>query len=325
MENSYFCTLRCYIVIMFLSLFSMTSFSQAIPKRDFSKDKKTATNTVVKKNNNEIKNIKKTNQSNKSIGKRLTKKESEKIHKKNVYRKKHAPTYIFVDSKTHVDYYAPSQYCTKTFFVDTNRNDWDIVYVPTWCNVTRFSNSFSLTCEANPTHAQRKDWFVVKSGDAQVTVNIVQEGAPIQPIAYFSTAYIEHNLKIGYDKDNYLKISGNLNLSGLKGLRCKVIAAFYDDTHREIKSSNPIKNKYGITEYKQLTEDFEIQPRSDDNMQYSFIIYVRNDDMILTNKNNRLICHLSLFIVDTRKYISDIAYDIYFSAQKKKGKIITSY
>ncbi|MCO6463845.1 MAG: hypothetical protein J5I52_06815 [Saprospiraceae bacterium] len=57
--------------------------------------------------------------------------------------------------------------------------NYELTSLPTWCRLIRKNNDFFLiSIEANNSYNKRADFFIVKAGDKEVKVVIIQEGKP---------------------------------------------------------------------------------------------------------------------------------------------------
>ena len=88
---------------------------------------------------------------------------------------KETDSYLTVDSKTRVSTTFSLNGGTETFYVKTVAGSWEIYDVPSWCNVTKKTEtSFTLSCEPNKTGAARTGCIKVKAGDKEVRIDIEQ-------------------------------------------------------------------------------------------------------------------------------------------------------
>lgn len=90
-----------------------------------------------------------------------------------IKKKLGSTTYLTVDSKTAVSTSFSSTGGSENFYVKTDAGDWDVWGVPSWCEVNKYTSSFSLKCKPN-TGSTRTDYLLVKAGDKSVRLDIKQ-------------------------------------------------------------------------------------------------------------------------------------------------------
>jgi len=297
-----------YAIIFSLTMVPLTSSAQSKPKRDISKDRSTLQKQKAQINVFSRKTVE--NQ------KRVVRRKS-KVRRDTPVNK--AASYLWVDHKFAIMSSFNASGNSKRFDVSTDGSSWEIVYVPSWCKITKYSSSFVLECEPNLTHIERKDWFKVKADNQVVRVDIVQEGIPINISASFSNVYLQHNVQNA--AMNCLKINASVNLSGAKGLKCRVVAFFYDDKFRSIRAgkyypsytSSPDNAVYAAT---------EIEPITDVLKRYNVSLYLPNDAMAI-EKKGKVRCTLQVYCVNTNEFVKGAYYSLNFKVKKKAGRIKT--
>ena len=66
---------------------------------------------------------------------------------------------------------------SEVIYINTNANDYKIIFLPVWCQIiNKTGSSFSLKCEPNNTGQPRSSWFKVYAGEKEVKINITQNG-----------------------------------------------------------------------------------------------------------------------------------------------------
>lgn len=67
---------------------------------------------------------------------------------------------------------------TSNIRIETNLSAYEVVAIPSWCNVTKQSDHFTITCKPNTGNNTRSDYFKVKAGSKELSVSVKQEGVP---------------------------------------------------------------------------------------------------------------------------------------------------
>lgn len=297
-----------YVILLALMLVSMTANAQSKPKRDISKDR----STLLKQKEHNIALSKKKVKSQKRITRR-------KVKAKRVALVNKEASYLWINHKNAVACRINANGKGMRFDVNTDGKNWWFFYVPSWCKITKYSDSFVLECEPNPNHFERKDWFKVMADNQNVKVDVIQEGAPIDITASFSDVYLQHN-KL-YAAMNCLQINASVNISGAKGLKCRVVALFYDEKYRSIKAGNYYPS-YTLFPNNVVYAATEIEPVTDVPITYNVSLYLPNDAMAI-EKKGKVRCSLQIYCVNTNEYVNGANYNLIFKAKRKKGKIKT--
>lgn len=303
--------LLCFLLI---SLFLSGSFrinAQSKPKRDVSKDK---TALVAKQS------------------KKAKKKETKTVAPKSVSNNRNVSvvnntpkyaTYLRVNQSTAIDKSIDSNGGSESFYINTDGNSWNVNSLPSWCHINKNTNSFTITYDANPSHDERSDWFLVSSDDQIVRVNLKQTGVPMNVWAYFHYGQLRHNVIFpanGY-AEKCLNICANVSIKGAKGQKI-IIRAFIEDEQGNSITAYYGYYKFALAATREVCASMEIIPNTDEAESYFVNIYLPNKTMYLQKKNNKLRCKLAVFCVKTDSYVSSY-YTLKFKAKNKKREIIT--
>lgn len=286
--------------------------AQSKPKRDVSKDR----SVIVAKQQDARK--KAVNISNQKKRKKSLKRYN---RSKPIQR---VATYLRVNQLSHINKTINAYGIVDVFNVNTDGRDWNVLYLPSWCHITKYSNSFAISYDSNTSHDDRSGWFKVVSDNLDVRIDVTQLGIPLNVRANFNYCSIQHNT-INYSINNYdkcLKINANVTIRGAKGQKCLIVAFFSDVVGNNIKATYKYPN-YAISSSRDLYAATEVVPTSDEAQTLNTVIYVPNDAMALLKKKNKIRCQLFVYCVKTSSYISNAKYTLGFKAKKKRGKITT--
>ncbi len=157
---------RILVLIFTMLLMACVVNAQPKPKRDVSKDKKTA---VAERKTHTRKNIYVSSVRGKCRG--FSRKRN------NGFSNRNKTNYLYVNGE--------AQYCsvdalpcaggTLYFRVRTDGKNWAIDHIPSWCEVeSQDSDGFYL--EFSGTNYERSNWLSVQSGDKCVVINLSQLG-----------------------------------------------------------------------------------------------------------------------------------------------------
>ena len=70
--------------------------------------------------------------------------------------------------------------------VTTNAATYDIISLPSWCKVYRYSGYFTIYCDRNRGNSARNDWFKVVAGDKEIRINVSQSSTQSSSRVYTS-------------------------------------------------------------------------------------------------------------------------------------------
>lgn len=87
-------------------------------------------------------------------------------------------TFLRVNQKEELSRTYPAKGEKETFQVNCNDSTWRVYALPAWCSVRRSGAFFTLTCQPNPNHEARKDFFFIRQDDRDVRINVEQEASP---------------------------------------------------------------------------------------------------------------------------------------------------
>lgn len=294
--------------------------AQTKPKRDTSKDR----SVIVAKQQA----IAKKKAAEQAAEKKRREAAAEESARRRQYARKvqtpKAATYLYVDQQASVTKNVSSNGSSVSLNVSTDGKDWNVSYLPTWCSVTKYSNSFYLSIQKNTSHNPRSDWFKVTSDNKEVRVDIKQEGAPINITSRINSANLVHSAvqNISSTWIFGLKINANVTISGAMGQRCLVVAFINDEHGNPIKASYSYP-KYGLNTSNDLYTCAEITPTSDYTYTYNTSLFIPYNAMRLLKKKNKLKCQLAVYCEGTGKYVTGANYTLFFRAKKKKTRTIT--
>lgn len=286
--------------------------AQSKPKRDTTKDR----SVIVAKQKEQAK---------KTETQRRRQETTRKHRQRPIVNTPQYATYLFVDQQTSLTVAINSYSGNETYNVSTDGKEWSISHLPSWCKITKYSNSFSLYVEANPLHEERTDWFKVISDNKEVVINIRQSGKPLNITAHFNYANLQHNVFRNSQEileGMHLKINTEVVINGARGLKCMIVAFISDENNHSIKAT-PFFSNYAITSSNNVYAATEVTPASDDAQRFNVEIYLPNNAMKLPKKQNKLRCHLAVYCDKTAKYIIGADYTLSFNAKNKKGRVTT--
>lgn len=313
-----FRTVRFLAFLLFFALPLVVS-SQSKPKRDTTKDK----SAVIARQKQEQAKQKAAEQAA-AEKKRNEIAAAPKRRSKTV--KKAAPklaSYLIVDNNTTslIKSY-DAQRGSERFIVQTDGQDWNISFLPSWCQVTtKDSDYFILSYSENDSHDERSDWFSVKCDSKEVRVIVQQAGAPINIVSQIDRVNLIHNYLSA--NRSYMKIEADVSIQGAKQQLCYIVATFQDQ-------NGPIKAAPGYADFAMnsagdLYVYTQVYPQTDTRQNYNISMLLPNDAMLLYKKKIKdLVCKVSVYCASTSSYVSPSIPKL-FSAKLKKKKVTTSY
>jgi tetratricopeptide (TPR) repeat protein len=68
----------------------------------------------------------------------------------------------------------------QTIVVKTNANDYQVTLIPSWCNVDKSSDAFTLKCDANYTGLARSGSLLITANEKDVRISVYQSGPSVQ-------------------------------------------------------------------------------------------------------------------------------------------------
>lgn len=306
-------------LILFFCLFPHYANAQAKPKRDISKDKSVI---VAKKQKKTTKKRQLLQREKENIINRNTKQDIVNRKTKSSSFDAQTTSFLTVDKENiSLSRILKPNKSEISFDVNTDRKNWFIKDLPSWCRVRKHLDFFILEYEANPLPDERRDKFVVKCNNNEVTVNLIQPGRPLNIRANISTCYLEHNFHhptLGL----CLKIKATVTITGAAGEKCSIDAYFIDETGRHVTASS------GFTKYTLDTDSSTIcirttvTPLTDTTHFYNVICYLPNNALNLHKKKSNLCCKLMLWN-DKKGYLPDVKFTIDFKAKSKQGVVMT--
>ena len=140
---------------------------------------------------------------------------------------------------------------TRTFFVATTAMDYDIVGLPSWCNVTAKEDvGFRVECEVGGEN-QDTDYFYVKANGNVVRVNVTRKQfyEHSSPQGSFSNVAINH-----LSSARKIVVSPKFNVKNMSGKDCTLVFFLLDsngevvnDPEESAKEFSPTSNSYSNT------------------------------------------------------------------------------
>lgn len=303
---------QIFITLLIITIYAVDLSAQSKPKRDVSKDK-----SVLLAKKKEAQKV-----AEKAAQK---KREAKKYRKKRVIQTPKTASFLRVNQLHYIKKRLSSNGGSETFEVNTDGKEWNVVALPIWCRLTKYTNSFVLSYNQNPSHDERSDWFKVQSDNLEVKIDIIQTGLPLNINANFNYCSLQHDA-IRYNNkgmsEKCLTIHSNVTIRGAKKQKCLIVAFFSDDAGNSIKATYKYPD-YAISSSKDVFVATEVVPTSDEAQTFNTVLYLPNDAMALLKKKSKVRCQLAVYCVKTSSYISNANYTMYFKAKKKRGKITT--
>lgn len=84
-----------------------------------------------------------------------------------------------------------------------NNGTYSVSLVPTWCSVQKYSDYFIVSCNANNGILSRSEWFKVKAGDKDLTINVNQSAPADMSANQYSSKIIKKESNFNYPKAKY--------------------------------------------------------------------------------------------------------------------------
>jgi len=302
----------CFVLFMVMCSFTYHINAQSKPKRDVSKDR----SVIVEKQKREARKKAAQEAAQKNLAKRRS--------RPRVINTPKRATYLKVNNLMYVNRTIDSKGGLESFSVNTDGESWDVYSVPNWCHITKYYDSFNVSYDANSSHDERSDWFVVRSGSQDVRVNLKQMGAPLYLSAYFNSGQLQHNVyhsAVGV-AEKCLNISGAVTIRGGRNLKFLIVAFIVDENNKNIKASYSYPN-YGLNQGNEVFVATEVTPYTDGDQRINYNIYLPNNAMSLLKKNNKLQCKISVYCERTSSYLTGAIYTLRFKAKKKRDGVIT--
>lgn len=300
-----------------LFLIPATVSSQSKPKRDVSKDK--SVKIAKQRENAKKRTPANRNQRIKNNGVSVA---------RNKNKKSAGPktaSYLRVNNQDYVYQVMSSYGESDTLKVSTDGKQWSVIWMPSWCEVAKYSDYFVITVGENKSHNEREDWCAVKSDNQTVKIRLKQLGAPLIISASIKNWSLEHNIKkdigSGSGVTDCLNIYANVAIYGAAEQKCIVKALITDENDKPIKCS-PEYQKYSTTKTNDVCAEVEVTPNFD-SFEHKVSISIPNDAIILLKKKQNLRCKLVVYCVSTQKYIEGASCTFNFKAKKKKGHVKT--
>lgn len=299
-----------YIVFLFFFLPQIT-YAQPKPKRDTSKDK-----SVI--------DAKRKEEQAKKETELTTEHRKKQVKTRNTHNKRATPviqtaTYLRVNQSTSLSKVLDSKGGKVSFDVATDGKDWTINNLPYWCHVTKYTNRFDVTYDANLKREYRQSWLEVKSDNQQVRINVFQRSAaPVR--VNLSHAYLSHNVYVA-PLGKCLKITFKVTVSEAADQKLRAVAFILDEEGNSVKAKNGYQNYAGLPS-NDIYVAREIAPSTNDEETFTITLYLPNNAMNLLKKRNKLQCRLVVYNEQTNDPVS---YTMRFRAKSKHGIVTTKH
>lgn len=137
----------------------------------------------------------------------------------------------------------PSSGGSENIHIDTN-SEWSIsVNTNSWGHLTRHGNQLILKVDQNTSSSQRTDYFKIKAGNIERTINITQ--AAVSNSSYNSNRvtgsirniWVDHNVTDSYG--NYgMRIHVKFDINGMLNRTGLVAAYFYNSNGNALRDTN---------------------------------------------------------------------------------------
>ena len=132
---------------------------------------------------------------------------------------------------------------SQTIHIDTN-SDWSIsVNTNSWGHLTRNGNQVILRVDQNTSSSQRTDYFKIKAGNIERTINITQAGVsnssynPNKVSGSIRNIWVDHNVTDSYGNSG-MRIHVKFDINGMLNRSGQAAAYFYYSNGTPIKDTN---------------------------------------------------------------------------------------
>lgn len=142
-------------------------------------------------------------------------------------------TYLTVSDD---DVYFDAEGGYKDIEINTD-GDWEVsIGTASWGSLTRRGNTLRLQVEENTEASDRDDYFVVKAGDYEKRIDIIQS-ADNTPTAEIKNIWIDHNDTDPYENRG-MKIHIEFDISGMLNRTGQAAAYFYYSNGTPLRDTN---------------------------------------------------------------------------------------
>lgn len=111
-------------------------------------------------------------------------------------------------SKSVLDFESTSEY--QWVNVSTNADAYSVTDVPYWCNVSKYKDSFRISCNENPSSNSRSGYLTIKAGDVSKVIYINQKPKRTEilklPLQNFSVSANGGELSINIESSSAYQI-----------------------------------------------------------------------------------------------------------------------
>lgn len=205
-------------------------------------------------------------------------------------------------------------YRFETFTINTDGSSWDILNLPLFCRIqNRTATSLTLQFNENSTYDARKDWFLVKSDNKSVKVNITQKGKPVKVVASITGAEIIHNVLTNGEEG--MLINGQLSVKEGSDLPLYAVVRIEDEFNRPVSATS---KTYRLSDNDASFITYVATDSQYNSSQRFQIIIPNNSFYPGYKKKNELTLKFYLFCGKSNEYVSGVTYSVPFIAKKKK-------
>ena len=289
-------------ILSFLCCLGGNAYAQSKPKRNISKDRSAIAAKQAQK--------KTTSKTKKKKSKKETVQQPRSQGYSNYNSTPSAASYLTVNGATSLSYILKAREEAYWFSVETDGRSWEIVDLPYWCNATKYSDSFLLKCDANPSHyLEREGTIIVRSDAKEVRIFVRQLVIPLDLKANISDVYFRHNVPAYYQgrETKCLEVNAYVTISGAanKNRTCDV-NVYLEDANKNVDVYYAKLERYA--------------PWSDEAVTYRLVGYIPNEQMKFSDIRCRIRCIIATFDADT----GETTNVTYFSAEKSKRGVVTT-
>lgn len=232
---------KLFLAIILIGNFT-TSYSQIRPKIDTNLIQKGTSSTSEKKSSNNrssAASVKNSSQQNKNSTKKRNNKVSTTNTRKSYSNKSSVDDVLNVSCS---DLFFTAQSGKQTITIDTKGKDWYLKKGLSfgWVYLSIIGDQITVSVNPNTSSNLRNDFFVIKSGTIEKTVQIVQE-AENKVTAKIEKINIIKDIDVNGEKG--VAIRTTFVVSGMKNKQGEICCNFYDANGNNIIKSNGLKSK----------------------------------------------------------------------------------
>ena len=211
----------------------------------------------------------------------------------SIQRKNVAPSYLTVDNNTSASAFFSASGGTKTFYVNTDGNSFQIDYLPDWCSVTsKGSTSFTIRCSPNSSSSPRNDWFRVKSGNLKVRIDISQRANSNNVTGSIQKIWVEHNViqTYGFQYIKGMKIHVKFTVNNMLRKTGNIQAYFWFQNGAKLLDYNGLYRAPDgqVSVYESFTPNYQ-------NCEYNYTLFMPYAELHCGTGKYNLMFHVEMF------------------------------